>query len=54
VLLRPGEQDITALPVHDCILVPKSAEETASQVMLDSFKFHTGQPARVVVERAPQ
>ena len=53
VLLRLGEQDITALPVHDCIVVSECAETIASQVMLDSFKRHTGQQGRIAIERAP-
>lgn len=54
VLLRLGEQGVTALPVHDCILVADSAEAVASQLMLAAFRFQTGQPGRIAIERAPQ
>lgn len=37
------DKDITALPIHDAIIVPVSAVATAKQVMLDVFKRRTGQ-----------
>ena len=54
VLLKLGDQEITTLPVHDCILVAESAETIASQVMLDAFTLHTGQSGRGAVERASE
>ena len=53
VLLRLIEKDVTALPVHDCIVVAESDLADAERVMLDSFKFHTRQPGCVAIERAP-
>ncbi|MEP3124836.1 MAG: hypothetical protein ABJO52_23405, partial [Nisaea sp.] len=38
VLLTLKEKDITALPIHDAVIVPVSAIATAKQVMLDVFK----------------
>ncbi len=43
VLLTLKDKNITALPIHDAIIVPVSAVATAKQVMLDVFKRRTGQ-----------
>jgi hypothetical protein len=53
-LLRLIEQDVTALPLHDCVLVAESDEIAATGALLDSFKFHTNQTARITIERASQ
>lgn len=43
-------EGITALPVHDAILVPRSAAERAQETMLDVFQRITGVEAMVTVE----
>lgn len=37
-----ASERVTALPIHDAVLVPASAADTAQQVMLDVFKTKTG------------
>ena len=51
-LLRLVDEDITALPLHDCVLVAASDEAAAVAAMLDSFQFHARQPGAVTIERA--
>jgi len=53
-LLRLQEQGITALPVHDCIVVAEGCEADAVTTYLDSFKFHTKQTGVVAVDRAKE
>lgn len=50
VLLELNSKGIVALPIHDCILVKKSAQETAKEVMLRVFKQHTNLDATVAIE----
>ena len=50
VLLELNSKGIVALPIHDCILVKKSAQKTAKEVMLRVFKQHTNLDATVAVE----
>jgi hypothetical protein len=40
---------ITALPIHDAIIVPASAVEKAKRVMLHTFEVKTGQQGKVDV-----
>ena len=47
VLLKAFEQDITALPVHDAIVVADYDAEVAEALMLEAFKKHTGVPGEV-------
>jgi hypothetical protein len=42
VILELKAKGIVALPVHDCVLVPKSARAKAESVMLEVFKDKTG------------
>lgn len=41
---------VVALPVHDCIVVPRSSAQLAKQVMLDSFRDIAGAEAVVDIE----
>jgi hypothetical protein len=54
VLLRLIERGLTALPVHDAIVVAESAQEEAERVMREAFEFHTGLDARISIERPEQ
>jgi hypothetical protein len=51
VLLRLKRLGIVALPVHDAVIVPRSASELAEHVMLEAFYFHTRVHGRVSEER---
>jgi hypothetical protein len=51
VLKDLQSQDITALPVHDCVVVAESNEGAAVQAMRDAFKTYTNNDARLKVER---
>lgn len=51
-LLTLMEKGITALPVHDCLVVPASAAEMAHTAMAATFTFHTRLAARIKTERA--
>ncbi|ERP87259.1 hypothetical protein Q669_10870 [Labrenzia sp. C1B10] len=42
VLLELKELGVTALPIHDAILVPRSKVATARSTMLEAFRRHTG------------
>jgi len=53
-LLTLMRKEVVALPVHDCIVVAESDLEAAREALIDSFKFHTRQAARVSVERAEE
>jgi len=53
-LLRLVEEGVTALPLHDCVLVAESDEAAATAAMLDSFQFHARQPGCVAIEHAPK
>jgi hypothetical protein len=46
-LLELMSKGVTALPVHDCILVSRSAAPTAKEVMLRNFRVMTGAEGRV-------
>jgi hypothetical protein len=46
-LLTLMDRGIVALPVHDCLVVPRSNAEDAKQVMLDTFLDVTGAAAEV-------
>lgn len=50
VLLELNNRGIVALPIHDCILVKESAQQTAKEVMHRVFKQHTNLDATVAVE----
>lgn len=45
VLLRAGERGITALPIHDAIIVAAEAEAEAKEIMGDVFRMRVGSPA---------
>jgi hypothetical protein len=51
-LLRLIGRGVTALPVHDCIVVAESDLDTARREMSMAFTFHTNQPAHIKEERA--
>jgi hypothetical protein len=42
LLMALRDQGITALPIHDCVLVPLSRTEVTKTVMLAAFKEMTG------------
>ena len=50
VLETLRSEDITALPIHDAILVAKGHEPLAQKVMEDSFLKVTGVTAKVSLE----
>lgn len=52
ILKRLIVQGITPLPVHDCVVVPESAVDSAHAIMAQAFEQATGLPARISVERA--
>ena len=54
VLLALKAHEITALPVHDAILVPASSQEKAREAMLTCFHRHTGLGGMVEVKAHPQ
>jgi hypothetical protein len=45
---------ITALPIHDAIIVPASAAAKAQRVMLHTFKVKTGQDGVVDIISKPK
>lgn len=49
-LLELMHRQIVALPVYDCLLVPRSAEEETRQVMLDCFRRIAGVDGLVVAK----
>ena len=49
VVLRMREEGVTALPVHDAILVPSSKVDVARDVMLSCFLHHTGVQGMVAI-----
>lgn len=49
-LLDLMHRQISALPVYDCLLVPRSAMEETCQVMLDCFRAVTGVDGLVVAK----
>lgn len=50
-LLELMEMGITALPVHDCVVVPRSAALTARDVLLNSFRKIAGVMGEVEMEQ---
>jgi hypothetical protein len=46
-LIRLG---IVALPIHDCVVVQANNAETVKDVMLDTFRAHTGIESSVSIE----
>jgi hypothetical protein len=50
VLLELNRIGVTALPVHDCVLVKTSAADIAKDIMLRVFNEHTGVVGSVDVE----
>ncbi len=50
VLLELNQKGITALPIHDCVLVKESDAEVAKEVMLRIFNEHTGIEGSVEIE----
>lgn len=50
VLLELNEKGITALPVHDCVLIKESDAEVTKEVMLRIFNEHTAVVGSVDVE----
>ncbi|MBD9454050.1 hypothetical protein IB244_21295 [Rhizobium sp. RHZ02] len=53
ILLRLRSQGMTALPIHDAILVAGSNADAARQVMADVFLDHVGLPGLVDVSSTP-
>ncbi len=54
VLFTLKDAEVVALPVHDCIVVADAHAQLAEQAMLDAFKTHCHQDARVAIERAKE
>jgi hypothetical protein len=50
ILLELNRKGITALPVHDCVLVKTSAADITKDIMLRVFNEHTGVVGSVDVE----
>ncbi len=50
VLLELNKKGITALPIHDCVLVKPSVADIAKDIMLKVFNEHTGIEGSVDVE----
>lgn len=50
ILLELNSKGITALPIHDCVLVKQSDSDTAKGIMLRVFNEHTGVEGSVDVE----
>lgn len=50
VLLELNRKGITALPVHDCVLVKTSVADIAKETMLRIFNEHTGVEGSVDIE----
>lgn len=51
VLLTLRDKGITALPIHDAIIIGNSHEEEATEVMLSRFQHHADIDGRIAVER---
>ena len=51
VLLRLIDHGVTALPIHDAVLVAEAHEQQAARVMHACFEEATGFPGVVKVER---
>jgi len=51
-LLRLVDQQLIALPVHDCLVVPRSSAEATRQIMLDTFEEIVGVRAAVNLTEA--
>lgn len=51
VLLTLMEEEITALPIHDAVIVSEGSEDVVSEVMVEAFRKHTGIAGLVEVER---
>jgi len=54
VLLLAGETDITALPIHDAIIVARGREVEAMEIMDDVFRRRTGHGAVISVTAGDQ
>lgn len=52
VLLQLGNAGVTALPIHDAVLVPQSAVEIARATMLSVFREKTGAEGQVEIMNA--
>lgn len=50
VLLELNEKGITALPIHDCVLVKGSVAHEAKDIMLRVFREHTGVEGSIDIE----
>lgn len=50
ILLRLIDRDITALPIHDCLVIAEPTAAEVEEVMLDTFEEITGQPTAVAAE----
>lgn len=50
LLLRLKEQGITALPIHDAVVVSEDDQEETERIMLDVFKQHTDIDGQVSID----
>lgn len=50
-MLRLKDMNIIALPIHDALIVPSSSQDQVREVMLSTFKEHTGIEGLVTVEK---
>lgn len=53
VLLTLIDREVAALPIHDCILVPRSAAPLTKEVMEQTFLEVVGVPGVVEIEGLP-
>jgi hypothetical protein len=50
VLLHLKQEGIVALPIHDCVLVPRSQKDEARRIMVEAFQDRTGFEGTVSVD----
>tara|TARA_R110001583_G_scaffold101415_1_gene247856 strand:+ start:9464 stop:10762 length:1299 start_codon:yes stop_codon:yes gene_type:complete len=50
-LLQLKKMNIVALPIHDALIVPPSSQDQVREVMLSTFKHHTGIDGLVTIEK---
>lgn len=50
-LLQLKKMNIVALPIHDALIVPLSSQDQVREVMLSTFKHHTGIDGLVTIEK---
>jgi hypothetical protein len=51
VLLQLTDEGITALPIHDAVMVGRQHAKRTKEVMTEVFRLHTGTPGEVREDR---